>query len=151
MFRVQSEAEWTAATSEADGNRFENAFVEIPHPFRNGDFVKVLHNHALKNEVCIVECIGEDGEYSACGQRSFIHRDYSDASLRVAYIYGAARFGHAHPEIVDIVWAAPDEDDPKYRLLNCARDLMRGKGGLSDFQLECEAYGYIRSAKKVKP
>lgn len=42
-----SEVEWTAKKSEMDRERFENAFIKIPHPFKNGDFIRVKNNDRL--------------------------------------------------------------------------------------------------------
>lgn len=50
---------------------------------------------------------------------------------RVAYIYGIAKFGHAR--IVDIEFAAPDEVDPKSRILCGAQNLVLGRGGKMTF------------------
>uniref|UniRef100_UPI004057AF05 hypothetical protein n=1 Tax=Acetatifactor sp. TaxID=1872090 RepID=UPI004057AF05 len=55
-----SEVEWTAKKPELDRERFENAYIEIPHPFRNGDFVRAKNNDWLEDEVCIVECSNDE-------------------------------------------------------------------------------------------
>ena len=133
------EVEWIAEKSESDNARFENAFVDIPHPFRNGDFVKVKNNDRIEGEVCIVECFDAESrgrfrnEPSAfCG--------YEDVSLRVAYVYGLGRFGHEHVNIVDVEYARPDEENLKYELLYCAQSLILGRGGLSELQYVCYQY-----------
>ena len=120
--------------------RFENAYVEIPHPFRNGDLVKVKYNSALEGETCIVECLRDATEKQITSEQQAVIYDYSDVSLRVAYIYDAARFGHEHVKITDVEFAIPDETNPKYSLLHCAKDLLSGKGGLSDLQFLCDEY-----------
>lgn len=141
-----SEVEWSAKKSEIDCRRFENAFIKIPHPFRNGDFVKIKNNPSLEDEVCIVECFNLESDESTSKQHSASY-DYEDASLRVSYIYGAARFGHDHVRIVDIEFATPNEVDPKYGLLYCAQNLVLGRGGLNDLQLLCDEY---RSRRRFK-
>ena len=142
-----SEVEWTAKKMEIDSGRFENAFVKIPHPFSNGDFVRIRNNDRLEDEICIVECYNsvfdEEREKSCC-------YDFGDASLRVAYIYGAARFGHEHVKIVDVEFARPKEDDPKYGLLCCAQSLVQGRGGLNDLQFLCDEYN-CRRKKSEEP
>ena len=50
------EVEWTAKREEIDPSRFENAYIQIPHPFSNGDFVRIKNNDRIKDEVCIIEC-----------------------------------------------------------------------------------------------
>ena len=130
-----SEVAWMAEKSEADWERFENAYITIPHPFRNGSFVRAKNNGRLGNEVCIVECNNDElikPKHEYC--------DYDGTSLRVAYIYGAARFGHEHVSVVDLEFATPDEADPKYSLLYCAQSLTLGQGGLNDFQFICDEY-----------
>lgn len=140
-----SEIEWTAKKSEMDFSRFENAFVKIPHPFSNGDFVRIKNNDRVENEICIVECYNSDfGEE----REKTCYYDFSDASLRVAYIYGAARFGHEHVKIVDVEFTKPKEDDPKYELLCCAQSLVQGHGGLNDLQFLCDEYNCRRKNQK---
>ncbi len=133
------EVEWTAGKSEFDRERFENAYIEIPHPFHNGDFVRAKNNDWLADEVCIVEC-SNDKVDEGDTEQLYAYRDYGDDSLRVAYIYASARFGHEHVKIVDLEYATPDEADEKYGLLCCAQALMSGKGGLSDLQFLCDEY-----------
>lgn len=136
-----SEVEWTAKKPEIASERFENAYIKIPHPFSNGDFVRIRNNDRLEDEICIVECYNsvfdEERENASC-------YDFGDASLRVAYIYGAARFGHEHVKIVDVEFARPKEDDLKYRLLCCAQSLVQGYGGLNDLQFLCDEYNCRR-------
>lgn len=142
-----SEVEWTGKKGELDRERFENAFIEIPHPFRNGDFVRIKNNDTLEDEVCIIECYRTDDGNDAAREQRYACYDYSDVSLRVAYVYGAARFGHEHAKVVDMEFASPDENDPKYRLLCCAQSLVLGKGGLNDFQFLCDEYNCRRRVK----
>ena len=134
-----SEVEWTAKKPELDRGRFENAYIEIPHPFRNGDLVRAKNNNWLKDEVCIVECNNDEID-ETIKEQCYANRDYSDAFLRVAYIYASARFGHEHVKIVDLEYATLDETDEKYGLLCCNQDLMAGKGGLSELQFLCDEY-----------
>ena len=135
------EVEWTAKKVEIDPSRFENAYIKIPHPFSNGDFVRVKNNSRVKDEVCIIECYNSDFDVESKKQCYF---DYSDASLRAAYIYGAARFGHEHVKITDVEFARPKEDDPKYRLLCCAQSLVQGHGGLDELQFLSDEYSYMK-------
>ena len=130
-----SEVEWTAKKAELDWGRFENAYIKIPHPFRNGSFVRAKNNGRLEDEVCIVECHNDELE-----KPKHEYCDYDGTSLRVAYIYGPARFGHEHVSVVDLEFATPDEADPKYALLYCAQSLALGQGGLNDFQFICDEY-----------
>lgn len=132
-----TEVECIVMKSENDRERFENAFIEIPHPFHNGDFIRVKYNDALKDEICIIECFRRE-EGNAVKERPCAFFDYSDVSLRVAYIYGVARFGHAHVRITDIEFAMPDESAPKYKLLCSVQDLLLGRGGLSELQFLCD-------------
>ena len=130
-----SEVEWIAGKFEWDRERFENAYIEIQHPFENGSIVRVKNNDRLEDEHCIVECYNDELE-----EQNQENYDYSDTSLRIAYIYGVGRFGHEHVNIVDLEFATPDETDLKYELLHCARNLILGKGGLNEFQMLCDIY-----------
>lgn len=132
------EVPWTGQKEEADQERFENAYVEIPFPFRNGDFVKIKNHADLKDQICLVECC-QDTE-AVKNHEKFCFSDYSDATIRVTYICEKAEFGHAHVNIVDVEYAELKESDPKNMLLQCAQSLLRGYGGLSDFQYVCEEY-----------
>ena len=51
-----------------------------------------------------------------------------------------AKFGHEHVQITNIEFAALEEDDPRKQLLECAGSLVRGEGGLGDFQFLCNEY-----------
>lgn len=138
------EVPWTGKREEMDQERFENAYVEIPFPFRNGDFVRIKNHAELENQICLVECCqntktAESHEWSC-------RNDYSDATIRVAYICEKANFGHTHVNIADVEYAELENDDPKNMLLRCAQSLLRGYGGLGDFQYACEEY----SRKKGK-
>lgn len=128
-----SEIEWSAKKSETDRERLKNAFIKIPHPYKNGDFVRAKNNDRLEDDVCIVECHNPELD-EVTKERQYTYCDYEDALLRVTYIYGAARFGHEHIRIVDLEFATPDGADPKYRILYCAQSLFLGRGGLNDLQ-----------------
>lgn len=139
------EVDWTAKKSEIDSSRFENAYVSIPHPFSNGDFVRVKNNGQVEDEICIVECMSPESDEDSERQKYF---DYSDASLRVAYLYGDARFGHEHVKIADVEFARLEEGDSKYELLHGARSLIEGHGGLADFQFLCDEYCRTQESRR---
>lgn len=132
------EVSWAGQKEEDDRERFENAYVEIPFPFQNGDFVRVKNHAELKNLICLVECYQntESDRYKEWLGFS----DYSDATIRIAYIYEKANFSHIHVNIADVEYAGLEEDDPKKMVFQCAQSLLRGYGGLSDFQYACEEY-----------
>lgn len=129
---------WTGQKEEMDRERFENAYVEIPFPFRNGDFVRIKNHAELKNQICLVECC-QNTEVAGNHEKSCFG-DYSDATMRVAYICEKANFGHAHVNIADVEYAELETNDPKNMLLQCVQSLLRGYGGLGDFQYACEEY-----------
>lgn len=132
------EVPWTGQKEEVDQERFENAYVEIPFPFRNGDFVRIKNHAELNEQICLVECC-QDTEVTKNHETSYFS-DYSDATIRVTYICEKASFGHAHVNIADVEYAELEENDPKNMLFQCAQSLLRGYGGLSDFQYACEEY-----------
>lgn len=132
------EVPWTGQKEEIDRERFENAYVEIPFPFRNGDFVRIKNYAELKDQICLVECC--QNVAAAGNHEKSCFSDYSDATMRVAYICEKANFGHAHVNIADVEYAELEEHDPKNMLLQCAQSLLRGYGGLGDFQYACEEY-----------
>lgn len=130
------EVSWTG--QKEDRERFENAYVEIPFPFQNGDFVRIKNHARLKDQICLVECCRSMEATRSEEWKRF--SDYSDATIRVAYIYEKANFGHMHVNIADVEYAELEEDDSKNMLLQCAQSLLRGYGGLGDFQYACEEY-----------
>lgn len=136
-----SEEPWTYG-DELDKNRFENAYIEIPFPFQDGDFATIKNHRFLKDKICVVERSRDIREYkhSKWG-------DYSDATMNAAYIYGNAEFGGASANLVDVDYAEVNGDEPEYKLLACAQLLLQGYAGLGDFQVACE--GYCRKKKGV--
>lgn len=136
MGYFSSEIELDTKRLENDKGRFENAYIEILHPFRDGDFVSVKNIDWLKGKICLVEC-SDQGRTTETQSAVY---DYRDATLRVAYINDAGRFGHEHVKIVDLEYATPNLADEEYALLYCAQNLLCGNGGLSDFQFLCDDY-----------
>lgn len=150
-----SEIVWIGEKGEDNKGRFENRFIDILHPFRTGDFVRVKYHEYLGDEICIVEGYRDDEEYE---KKRIKYEDikngifpygYGDVSMRVAYEYGDARFGHEHVRIVDVEYAELDEKHPKKKLLLNASLLIRGHGGLSDFQVACDEYRRQREYRKL--
>ena len=140
------EGTWTGEKDEDSKERFENSYIDIVHPFRNGDLVKIKHKEAFEDEICIVECIRDDEEYEEnrvkCTElkEKGILYDYTDVSIRVAYVYGYAQFGHKHVSVVNVEYAELDEKHPQKEILESASSLLRGYGGLNDFQVVCDEY-----------
>lgn len=142
------EVPWNAQKEETDHERFENAYVEIPFPFQNGDFVMVKNHQELNGQICLVEGNQQTTE-TGKNKEWFCCMDYSDATIRVAYIYENAKFGHVHVNITDVEYAEVKEEDPKKIVLICAQSLLKGCGGLSDFQYACEEYCRKMSEEKT--
>lgn len=132
------EVAWIGQEEGLDQERFEHAYVEIPFPFQNGDFVRIKNHTQIKNQICLVECL-QNMEWSKNKERDYFY-DYSDATMRIAYICEHAKFVHAHVQIADVEYAELEENDSKNMLLRCAQSLLRGYGGLGDFQYACEEY-----------
>lgn len=138
---------------ESEGNNdrmhFEHAYIDIPHPFKNGDLVKVLYNESLKDGICIVECCKEESDdENICKQRC-MYCDYSDVSLRIATMSENAQFGHEHVPVPNIEYATVEDSDLRKSIVDCATDLLKGCGGLSDLQYACEAYREINKLQRL--
>lgn len=131
--------------SEGSNERvhFEHACIDIPHPFKNGDLVKVLYNESLKDAICIIECCEEGMEDKENREQRCMYYDYSDVSLRIATLKENAQFGHEHVPVPDIEYASMNDSDLRKSIVDCAVDLLRGCGGLSDLQYACEEYRKI--------
>lgn len=130
----------TEAYIEPEKVSFEYAYIDIPHPFKNGELVKIINNKLRENEIYIVECNKDEVADENIRKQKLTFYDYSDASLRLAAMNSEAEFWHEHAKIADIEFATLEEDNLKKQVLECAADLVRGCGGLSDFQFACEEY-----------
>lgn len=131
---ASSEEPWTYG-GELDKSRFENAYIEIPFPFQDGDFVMIKNNRFMKDKICVVERSKNIREY-----KHSKWADYSDATMNAAYIYGNAEFGGASANPVDVDYAELNGEELEAKLLVCAQLLLQGYAGLGDFQVACEEY-----------
>lgn len=120
---------------ESDEKRFENAYIEIPFPFQDGDFVTIKNHRFLKDKICVVERSRNIKKYKVSKWD-----DYSDVTMNVAYIYGDAEFGSASPNPVDVEYAELTGKEAEVKLLQYAQHLLQGYAGLGDLQAACEEY-----------
>lgn len=68
-----------------ESGRFENSFIKIPHPIRNGDFVKIKNNSHLEDDVCIVECFNIESDESTSEQYSASYDYEADPKYGLLY------------------------------------------------------------------
>ncbi len=121
-------------------DNFANAFVEIPFPFRNGDFVHVIGNPQIG---IFTSCKDEeDYRYLQLLHKRITEKglniDASDISCRVELLAQADNserlyFYHYHPSLLSLEYAELKESDEHYELLKSAQALMQGKGSLETF------------------
>lgn len=140
-----------------ENNRFEDNYVEVPHPFRKGDIVKSLAKGRFCKEASEgLVCRPEDEEDYNAGiehhkklkARNLI--DFSDICLNVEYLCGKKGdwdFSHDHPYIPTLVYAelpaSTEQEKARKELFEVAQELLRGEGSL-------EIYGYTMRSYNEK-
>lgn len=133
------EETWTGIGNEWDGEHFENAYMDIPIPFQDGDLVTVKNCHYLKDKICVVECCKNIKD-----SKKFLGitwGDYSDVMINLSYLDEDAEFTEAElVSPVDVDYAEIKEDDPESRILQYAQWLLQGHLSLTEFQGACEQY-----------
>lgn len=126
-----------------DNNRFENAFVLLPHPFRMGDFVQTMGCE----EIGIFRGCKNEADYQ---KEQAFHKelekkgysDFSDVCCTVEYLEPYYKnknqfcFSHNHPGLINLEFAEIKQEDPHYELMKQAQALVRGDGFLEMFTAE---------------
>lgn len=119
-------------------NRFEESFIDLPYPFRNGDFV----HYAGINDIGIFSgCKNEEEyiekrEWNKTLQKNNQRKDISDVSCRVEFPQVSLSdpnrivFSHSHLGLLNLEYAPSAENSPFYKLLKAGQELMRGEGSL---------------------
>lgn len=126
-----------------DNTHFENAYVLLSHPFRNGDFVKTIDSE----EIGIFRGCKNEEEYLRNkefhkDQAEKGYSDFSDVSCTVEYLWPNINnssqlfFSHKHDSLVNLEFAEIKEEDPHYELMKQAQSLVRGDGSLEMFTAE---------------
>lgn len=133
------EETWTGIGNEWDGEHFENAYMDIPIPFQDGDLVTIKNCRYLKDKICVVECCKNIED-----SKKFLGKtwgDYSDAMINLSYLDEDAEFTEAElVSPVDVDYAEIKEDDLESRILQYAQWLLQGRLSLTEFQGACEQY-----------
>jgi len=113
--------------------RFENAYVHIPHPYVEGDIIKVIGT----DKVGIVRFCGMQ-------ERKELERiqstDYSDTYITIEVLYKGMLFAHEHASPLNLEYANLPNDDPRKEVLESASYLVTGQGYIQEFQMACEKY-----------
>ena len=120
---------------------FANAFIEVPYPFRNGDFVHTIGDNKI---AIFVSCKDEKDYKEGIKFRNNLMKkgtvlDTTDISCRVEALEPSYKnpqqlcFQHYHPSLLTLEYAELKESDEHYELLKSAQALMQGKGSLETF------------------
>lgn len=130
---------WKGEEDMYDNDRFEDAFVDLPYPFRTGDLVRILGRGVMG----IVQGDRTEEEYQEWKKwlrekQIQIGCDSTDSTLIVEIPDEDGAFGHYHVPVVLLEYAEPADDDPKKEVLEAARDLVQKKGSIEYFQMMCE-------------
>jgi hypothetical protein len=122
----------------SEERRFEDTYVNIPHPFEDGDIVRIVGT----DEVGIVRFqSGLDKEAQNRHMQELVKEDfvdYSDSCITVEFIGKKSAFEHNHilPQMLEYI-ELPDSDFRK-KPLEFARKLIQGKCLIQEFQMICE-------------
>ena len=116
--------------------RFEDAYVPIPHPFKEGDIVYIIS----MDEVGLVR-LYKEGEWKIWEEKiKNWEPDYSDVCFPVEIPNEKAQFGHYHVAPMDVEYAVLEDSDPREKLLRMASCLVKGDAYIQEFQMICEEY-----------
>ena len=115
--------------------RFENRFVAIPHPFNQGDIVRLVTDGGIG----IVETKQEEWQQLLKQVKNGLYVDWSDASITVSFLTKAG-FEHNHVSPLILEKVKEKELGKNGKLLKGASDLITGKGSLDFFLREYENY-----------
>lgn len=120
---------------------FANAFIEVPYPFRNGDFVYTIGDP----KIAIFSSCKDENDYKKGIKfrknliKKGIGLDTTDISCRVESLEPSYKnpqqlcFQHYHPSLLTLEYAELKEDSENYVLLKSAQELMQGRGSLEVF------------------
>ena len=134
------EVAWEGELDEDDEERFEDAYVDLPYPFRTGDLVREVGS----DEIGVVQSERTDEEYELFRTKAEKMRQegyfnsYGDASIPIEYPDENGNFGHSHVLVANIEYAVPDENDPKREVLEYASLMLKKRCYIQEFQMVCE-------------
>lgn len=126
-----------------EDNPFEDEYVQIPYPFRKGDFVRTIGDE----EIGIFAMHENEGDYEKYQKKmqdfmtddKYMKIDVTDMSVRAEYYDpGTKSFSHNHPAICTLEYAEITDDMPHSKVLKAASDLMKGCGSIEVFQYYLE-------------
>ena len=121
-----------------DSDFFENTYVDVPYPFRNGDLVKTKGTC----DTGIFSSCKDEKEYKK--NRKWLKDrflsgetiDFSDVSCRVEYVESQYKnpeqktFSHSHPLLTLLEYSEVSKKEKDFMLLKIGQCLMRGEGSL---------------------
>lgn len=121
--------------SPEDRLRFELAYIDIPHPFRRGDIVRLVGS----DKVGIIMEPRSEAEYQKEQERLSKLKiqgltDYSDCSVTVNFIAADGVFYHEHIMPIYLEYGELRDDTPYKMVLECAKDLLLGECDFETFQ-----------------
>lgn len=112
--------------------RFEDAYMWVPHPFVPRDIVRIVGTDAIG----LVRFCGAPSEEFAKAH----HVDYIDTYITLEILQESAVFVHEHVSPLMIEYANLQENDDRMELLESAGYLIAGKGYIETFQRACKNY-----------
>ena len=135
---------WSSEVSDKvieDGkDRFEEAYVSFPLPFKRGDIVR----HIETGRVGVVALPKNEQERKEWEkhftQNGHIDLDWTSVMINVEFLYNDAAFDHDHVFPFDLELANLSDDDRRKEVLLYASQLMQGNGSIQCFQMACEEY-----------
>ena len=128
-------------------DRFENSYISIPHPFRNGDIVKNI----ATGRIGIVTCFNDQADWEEYdnSMKTSDTADFSDAMVTVEFLYDDGCFSHDHIRPMYLEFAELEDRDIRKELFLNASRLMKGKGSLEYFQMLVEEYSNNKKMRNI--
>lgn len=125
------------------GNRFENTYISLPHPFRRGDIVRVIGTDEL-GIVSEFSTTEEWIEYDKWAKSLGNKVDWTEVSITVDLLLEDGSFVHNHINPTNLEYVKLSDDDKRKEILMAGRNLLIGKIGLEEFTETYEEYKEIK-------
>ncbi|MBQ7796328.1 MAG: hypothetical protein IJ374_07210 [Lachnospiraceae bacterium] len=125
--------------NDDERQRFESAYITIPHPFKHGDVVR----NVVTGGIGVV--YSWDGRWDRDKYDTYLSElgwasGYRDTGMNVDMMDEYGNFGHRHPSPLELEFANLTKEDREYEVMNAASELFKGRGGIEELQMAIEEY-----------
>lgn len=128
--------------------RFELAYVTIPHPFKHGDVVR----NVITGGIGIVYSWNSKWDWDKF--EAYLHEcglsgDYPDIGMNVEMLHENGDFCHTHPSPLELEYANLTKADREYDVMDAASELFKGHGSIEYLQMMIEEYLKADDRKRI--